>query len=235
MNYPSHWRLAYLLAFFLHLGLWLFASLALPHLHFMQPSPPEVHALEWAPDVPPGEGAFDGLPPGDALSGPLPPDPSAIAEEAIAAPTDEADDEAGDIPDEEAPLAEETPLVAQSEAEAIAQLKKAETEGNDSGKPQTVIIRTGSGSGQQMGENAQLVKPYYPAPGIVSFRGRVSVSGRIGKDGRIHETKIMITSGRPLVDALAMNCAKKWIYKPATDRNGQPMECNAIISIPFDR
>ena len=86
-----------------------------------------------------------------------------------------------------------------------------------------------------MGENAKLVKPFYPAPGVVSFGGRVSVSARIGKDGRIKETKIMVTSGRPLVDAVAMSCARKWVYKPATDQHGQPMECNAIISIPFTR
>ena len=41
MNYPSHWRLAYLLAFFFHLWAWLFVSLALPHLtlSLAQPEP----------------------------------------------------------------------------------------------------------------------------------------------------------------------------------------------------
>ena len=155
----------------------------------------------------------------------LPQDAIAEAEDTDAPPPEDA----------EPPLEEETPIVAEDAAAAIAQLKKTEQEGKDDGKGHTIIIRGGGGGGQQMGENAKLVKPFYPAPGVVSFGGRVSVSARIGKDGRIKETKIMVTSGRPLVDAVAMSCARKWVYKPATDQHGQPMECNAIISIPFTR
>lgn len=225
MNYPSHWRLAYLLAFFLHLGAWLFVSLALPHLTLSLPEPEPTQEIEWLADLPPGE---PDLPPGEAVSGEptLPADALPEAEEAVAPPLEE---------EEAPPLDEETPLVAKDDADAIAQLKKAEQEGKDDGKGHTVIVRGGGGGGQQMGENAKLVKPFYPAPGVVSFGGRVSVSARIGKDGRIKETHIKITSGRPLVDAVAMSCARKWVYKPATDQHGKPMECNAIISIPFTR
>lgn len=225
MNYPSHWRLAYLLAFFFHLWAWLFVSLALPHLTLSMAQPEPVQELEWAPDLPPGEGdtaepAAAGLPAGPVL----PQDAIAEAEDTDAPPPE----------DTETPLEEETPIVVEDAAAAIAQLKKTEQEGKDDGKGHTIIIR-GGGGGQQMGENAKLVKPFYPAPGVVSFGGRVSVSARIGKDGRIKDTKIMVTSGRPLVDAVAMSCARKWVYKPATDHHGQPMECNAIISIPFTR
>ena len=225
MNYPSHWRLAYLLAFFFHLWAWLFVSLALPHLTLSMAQPEPVQELEWAPDLPPGEGdtaepAAAGLPAGPVL----PQDAIAEAEDTDAPPPE----------DTETPLEEETPIVVEDAAAAIAQLKKTEQEGKDDGKGHTIIIR-GGGGGQQMGENAKLVKPFYPAPGVVSFGGRVSVSARIGKDGRIKDTKIMVTSGRPLVDAVAMSCARKWVYKPATDQHGQPMECNAIISIPFTR
>jgi protein TonB len=86
-----------------------------------------------------------------------------------------------------------------------------------------------------MAENARLLKSFYPAPGTVSFGGRVSVSARIGVDGKVKSTKIKITSGRPLVDAVAMSAARHWVYKPATDRYGKPMECDAIIIIPFER
>ena len=225
MNYPSHWRLAYLLAFFFHLWAWLFVSLALPHLTLSLAQPEPVQELEWAPDLPPGEGDSADPAVADLPAGPvLPQDAIAEAEETDAPPPEDA----------EPPLEEETPIVAEDAAAAIAQLKKTEQEGKDDGKGHTIIIR-GGGGGQQMGENAKLVKPFYPAPGVVSFGGRVSVSARIGKDGRIKETKIMVTSGRPLVDAVAMSCARKWVYKPATDQHGQPMECNAIISIPFTR
>lgn len=225
MNYPSHWRLAYLLAFFFHLWAWLFVSLALPHLTLSLAQPEPVQELEWAPDLPPGEGDSADPAVADLPAGPvLPQDAIAEAEDTDAPPPEDA----------EPPLEEETPIVAEDAAAAIAQLKKTEQEGKDDGKGHTIIIR-GGGGGQQMGENAKLVKPFYPAPGVVSFGGRVSVSARIGKDGRIKETKIMVTSGRPLVDAVAMSCARKWVYKPATDQHGQPMECNAIISIPFTR
>lgn len=225
MNYPSHWRLAYLLAFFFHLWAWLFVSLALPHLTLSMAQPEPVQELEWAPDLPPGEGDSADPAVADLPAGPvLPQDAIAEAEDTDAPPPE----------DTETPLEEETPIVVEDAAAAIAQLKKTEQEGKDDGKGHTIIIR-GGGGGQQMGENAKLVKPFYPAPGVVSFGGRVSVSARIGKDGRIKETKIMVTSGRPLVDAVAMSCARKWVYKPATDHHGQPMECNAIISIPFTR
>lgn len=224
MNYPSHWRLAYFLAFFFHLGAWLFVSLALPHLTLSLPEPEPVQEIEWTTDLPPGAGDPD-LPPSEDAAG-LPSPTGAVAE---------ADDTASLPEDDAPPLEEETPIVAEDAASAIAQLKKTEEEGKDDGKGHTIIIRSSGGGGQQMGENAKLIKPFYPAPGVVSFGGRVSVSARIGKDGRIKETKIMVTSGRPLVDAVAMSCARKWVYKPATDHHGQPMECNAIISIPFSR
>ena len=225
MNYPSHWRLAYFLAFFFHLGAWLFVSLALPHLTLSLPQPEPVQEIEWTADLPPGAGDPD-LPPSEDTAAGLPSPTEAVKE---------ADDTASFPEDDAPPLEEETPIVAEDAASAIAQLKKTEEEGKDDGKGHTIIIRSGGGGGQQMGENAKLIKPFYPAPGVVSFGGRVSVSARIGKDGRIKETKIMVTSGRPLVDAVAMSCARKWVYKPATDHHGQPMECNAIISIPFSR
>lgn len=226
MNYPSHWRLAYLLAFFFHLGAWLFVSLALPHLTLSLPEPEPTQEIEWLADLPPGAGEPD-LPPGETVSNGL-----AVPEDAAVEAAGEAPPPEDDVPP---PLDEETPIIAEDDAAAIAQLKKAEEEGQDDGKAHTIIIRGGGGGGQQMGENAKLLKPVYPAPGVVSFGGRVSVSARIGKDGRIKETKIKITSGRPLVDAVAMSCARKWVYKPATDQYGKPMECDAIISIPFTR
>ena len=132
-------------------------------------------------------------------------------------------------------VTDEEPVVAATEKEAMEKLRKAEKEGRDT---KTIILSGGgggSGSGAIMAENARLLKSFYPAPGTVSFGGRVSVSARIGVDGRVKSTKIKITSGRPLVDAVAMSAARHWVYKPATDRHGKPMECDAIIIIPFER
>ena len=47
MDYPSHWRMAYLAAFFAHLAVWLFMSLAMPHLLRSIPEPPLEQEIEW--------------------------------------------------------------------------------------------------------------------------------------------------------------------------------------------
>ena len=140
MNYPSHWRLAYLLAFFFHLWAWLFVSLALPHLTLSLAQPEPVQELEWAPDLPPGEGDSADPAVADLPAGPvLPQDAIAEAEDTDAPPPEDA----------EPPLEEETPIVAEDAAAAIAQLKKTEQEGKDDGKGHTIIIRGGGGGGQE--------------------------------------------------------------------------------------
>lgn len=251
MDYPSHWRMAYLLAFFAHLAAWLFVSLAAPHLSRAMPDFSPAQEIEWvdagelSSDLLPGTGHPD-LPSGPEGSGeeglPLEaatadveelPDLRPFVEQVI------TPDDAPELVTDEAPLSDEQakPMIAASEKEALEKLRQAEKEGKGKG-PQTVILSGGGGGGgggNQIAENARLLKPFYPAPGTVSFGGRVSVSARIGVDGKIKETKIMITSGRPMVDAVAMSAARRWVYKPATDSHGKPMECNAIIIIPFQR
>ena len=250
MDYPSHWRMAYLAAFFVHLFAWLFVSLAAPHLFHALPDVSGTQEIEWvdAAELP-------GELPASAQNIAAPPGEPGLPGEVVAADADETAETAFDerpfveqviVPEDapelvtdEAPLSEESakPMVAVNEKEALEKLRQMEKDGKGKG-PQTVILSgggNGGGGGRQIAENARLLKPFYPAPGTVSFGGRVSVSARIGVDGKIKETKIMVTSGRPLVDAVAMNAAKRWVYKPATDSHGKPMECNAIIIIPFQR
>lgn len=256
MNYPTHWRMAYIVAFFSHLLVWLFVSLLVPHLGSVVPEASPVQEIEWRDfpeDISTGsetEGAAPGafaevtpesIPESNPLPAPEPPEETAeptpppkveqviTPEESPELVTDEVPDATNEVPVSEEEK-EKPPETAETEKEALEKLAKEK----DGKKPQTIIIK-GGGGGRQMAENARIIKPFYPAPGVVSFRGRVTVSARIGIDGRIKETKIMVTSGRTLVDAVAMNAAKRWIYKPATDKNGKPMECNAIISIPFQR
>ena len=229
MDYPSHWRMAYLAAFFAHLTVWLFMSLAVPHLFRAVPEIPVEQGIELM-DIAalPGEMPAAGQDKGAAVDMPV-----QEAEEISEIPP--AVEEV--ITPEEAPelVTDEEPTVAANEKEAMEKLRRAEKEGKD---PKTIILSGGgggSGSGAIMAENARLLKSFYPAPGTVSFGGRVSVSARIGVDGKVKSTKIKITSGRPLVDAVAMSAARHWVYKPATDRHGKPMECDAIIIIPFER
>ena len=229
MDYPSHWRMAYLAAFFAHLAVWLFMSLAMPHLLRSIPEPPLEQEIEWTDMAAfQGELPAGGQDKGEAFDIPA----QEMAELPEAKPAVEEVITPEDSPEL---VTDEEPVVAATEKEAMEKLRKAEKEGRDT---KTIILSGGgggSGSGAIMAENARLLKSFYPAPGTVSFGGRVSVSARIGVDGRVKSTKIKITSGRPLVDAVAMSAARHWVYKPATDRHGKPMECDAIIIIPFER
>ena len=98
--------------------------------------------------------------------------------------------------------------------------------------PLRILINSGSG-GPSLGRSAKLLHAEYPAAGTATYKGRVNISACIGTDGKIRYAEVVHSSGSKLVDAIAMSCAKKWIYRPATDKNGTPIECNALISIPF--
>lgn len=246
--------MAYLAAFFVHLMAWLFFSLAAPHLFRAVPDLSGAQEIEWIEtselpgELPAGAQTIDAPPGPPGAPEPIPAD--TVAEETAEAAEAALDarpfveqvimpEDAPELVTDEAPLSEADvkPMVAANEKEALEKLRQAAKDGKGNG-PQTVILSgggNGGGGGRQIAENARLLKTFYPAPGTVSFGGRVSVSARIGTDGKIKETKIMVTSGRPLVDAVAMNAAKRWVYKPATDSHGKPMECNAIIIIPFQR
>lgn len=90
-------------------------------------------------------------------------------------------------------------------------------------------------SHQILMEPPRLLYDYYPAEGLFKdFKGRVIVEARIGKDGTVTATKIMVTSGHPMIDQYAMAVTRKWKFKPALDDKGQPMEIYRIISIPFN-
>lgn len=243
--------MAYLVAFFAHLAAWLFISLAAPRLFSAVPDFAPTQEIEWVDtmelpsELAPGDQVPD-APPGDIGAG-----YESAAAESVAgeteAPVDDrpfveqviVPDDAPELVTDEAPLSEESakPIVAANEKEALEKLRQMEKDGKGNG-PQTVVLSgggNGGGGGRKIAENARLLKPFYPAAGTVSFGGRVSVSARIGVDGKIKDTKIMVTSGSPLVDAVAMSAARRWVYKPATDSHGNPMECNAIIIIPFQR
>lgn len=222
MSYASHWRLAYIAAFFLHLGLWLFFSLALPRLLPAPEMGGEVVALEWAAEEAEPAPSAEGSP---LAASQEPPQPAAPEPAAPTAAPEEA-------------VAESSPVVADSIEAAIATLKQEEVKDTDLNadkkkKRQEVIIVKG-GSGQQLGEPPKVVTDFYPAPDIVDFRGRVSVLATINKQGVVSEVKIAITSGRMLVDAVAKDAVRRWTFKPALDMDGKPMECVKVISIPFN-
>lgn len=211
MNYPSHWRMAFLLAIFFHLGVWLAGALILPHLHAAPPPVEEAQALEW-------ESIDDEEEPDDTTEAEQPPPPPSPPKEEPVPPEDE----------------DQTPIIADEDNPAIEEaLKEADT---DSDSDSTVQLPPTPGPHKKtMAEGAKIISRWYPPIDIVPFKGRVSVAATIGVNGRVTKTQIMVTSGSMSVDYVARDAAKRWIFKPATDKAGNPMESNIIISIAFNK
>ena len=47
MHYQTHWRLAFVLAFFFHIVAWLFLMVLIPHVFKALETPPQEEPMEW--------------------------------------------------------------------------------------------------------------------------------------------------------------------------------------------
>jgi periplasmic protein TonB len=217
MDYPTHWRKAYTAAFFIHLMVWLFFSLLLPHLKVAAEVPPPVVELEWNNYADDSGGETE-----EATT----PEPMPPAEETI--PTEQ------EVSTEEVELSQldTAPTVANTIEEAVAQLDSRQ--GKLSQQADNIAIR-GNSNGQTMGNPAKLLQEVQPTQGAISFRGRISVSAHIDRTGKVTTTKVMISSGNLVYDNIARNIvSKNWKFQPATDIKGEPMESNYICSLYFN-
>lgn len=217
MDYPTHWRKAYAAAFFIHLMVWLFFSLLLPHLKVAAEPPPSVVELEWKD----------------------------YSDDSVANKEDTAIPESMPPTEETVPVEQEVstekveisqldtaPTVANTIEEAVAKLDSRQ--GKLSEQADNIPIR-GNSNGQTMGNPAKLLQEVQPAQGAISFRGRISVSAHIDRTGKVTATKVMISSGNLVYDNIARNIvSKNWKFQPATDIKGEPMESNYICSLYFN-
>ena len=62
---------------------------------------------------------------------------------------------------------------------------------------------------------------------IVVLRMRIMENGMPGK------VEVAIPSGEKSINDAAVAAAKKWRFEPAKDREGHPVVCSTILSIPF--
>ena len=240
--YSTYWRTTIFASIVFHLLTWLGAVYLLPHL-MPEPRLEIVQEMDWI-DVDLSE-----------------PEPVVISEEAI--PIEEAASEPEevysefdfpplvipDLPPIETPVLEpppppppptpkiETPppplpskaSIAKDEGEAEKKLDEALKK--DDAENSEIVVAKGK---QQLGEPPiTLSEAYPPKGGGLNYGGYVSVAATIGKDGMVKKTKIMRTSGRMMVDQIAMTAAAKWTFKPALDQEGKPMECDKIITFNF--
>ena len=208
MHYQTHWRLAFVLAFFFHLVVWLVLMLVIPHVFRMLEPPPQETPMEWV-DV-----ADDmGTPEEDQEEEQPPPPPP---------------------PPSEPAAVEEEPAVVEAEVpeEAITEIMKEVEETKDAPQEDNVLR---SGEGKQIGQPGKILHAEQPAYGVIPLKLSIAVSARIGTDGKVIRTKVQRTSGNALYDRLAMRIVEKyWKFEPAKDMNGQPMESDMQCPVYFN-
>ena len=145
MRYQTHWRLAFVLAFFFHLAAWLLLMVVIPHLFQALTPPPQEEPMEWvelADDI----GAEEENPAEETPPPPPPPpEPAAVEEEAAV-------------------------VEAEVPEEAITQiLKEAESDAPEEPK----VLR--SGTGKQIGQPGKILHAEQPPFGVHQYGGQGAV------------------------------------------------------------
>ena len=87
---------------------------------------------------------------------------------------------------------------------------------------------------QILGSDAITISEVYPEKNF-GFQGYVAISVTIGRDGKIKSAEVIMPSGIADVDNIALDCAQKWIFKPALDTNNKPMERVKVITFDFTK
>ena len=128
----------------------------------------------------------------------------------------------------EPPKPQPPPQVVKTEQEAQQQVQSEE--------PPKEVVVVPANTKQQLGQPPVTLTEFYPEKGSgLGYRGYVSIAATIGKDGKVHATKVMRTSGRMFVDEIARKAAMQWTFKPALDQDGKPMVCDKIITFDFKK
>lgn len=262
MKYSANWRLCFVVSLIVHFILWSVLTFVVPLLDFssakvsddaimLEDLPTGYEGPGW------GNGEGEGTGEGDGSGVGVPngsPDGS-MDENTTTDGVDSEnpileDDEAEEVIDASATDdAETSPIIADDEADAIAQFNEQvnEAKKDPTKKISTVMVvgrgTNGGGSGgngrgggkPQMGEPPITISYFFPPKDLIPYKGTIAVAAFIGTDGNVYKTKIMRGSGHPSYNEIAMSAARRWKFKPALDGNGEPMESRKIISIPFNK
>ena len=262
MKYSANWRLCFIVSLIVHFILWSVLTFIVPLLDFssakvsddaimLEDLPTGYEGPGW------GNGDGEGTGEGDGSGVGVPngsPDGS-MDENTTTDGVDSEnpileDDEAEEVIDASATDdAETSPIIADDEADAIAQFKEQvnEAKKDPTKKISTVMVVgrgiNGGGSGgngrgggkPQMGEPPITISYFFPPKDLIPYKGTIMVAAFVGTDGNVYKTKIMRGSGHPSYNEIAMSAARRWKFNPALDGNGEPMESRKIISIPFNK
>lgn len=86
------------------------------------------------------------------------------------------------------------------------------------------------------GESAHLRNPAPPYPELArqsGHQGTVHIYVRLDATGRITHIGVAKSSGSPLLDASALETCSKWVFRPARNKQGQPIAAEVKIPIHF--
>ncbi|GMA98879.1 TonB family protein [Pelosinus sp. IPA-1] len=208
MSYTVRWRKAIALSVFLHI----FLGVAVGYMTVVQtlPPPPDEQVIELdmmaaLPDDDSSESEPESVLPSK-------PEPEALptTEEPIITepPPVVIDDIANKepVPIKEIALEKETTAIVSSKHSAM-------------GTPPIVLVRADAVNPPEIDQIGRKI--------VVVLRMRIMENGMPGK------VDVAVSSGQKSINDAAIAAAKKWRFEPAKDREGRPIVCSTILSIPF--
>jgi protein TonB len=75
---------------------------------------------------------------------------------------------------------------------------------------------------------------YAEAERRAGHAGEVQVAFRVAADGTVADVRVAHSSGWPVLDASALEAARRWRFEPARDSAGKPVAAQVQMPITFD-
>ena len=214
MYYSTHWRLAYILAFFFHLSLWLLVTLLIPNLFRNEPQTTPI-VMELV--------ALDGF---------------GSSHDASEGREDEVSNNSNSYKPSQAEINSVAVLEAVIPEEGIVEdITPSDIKDTLSVEPDNAEITPHSGalgSSQTLMVNAKLIHEEQPVVGAIPFYGTVNIRAFLDKEGKVYKTEITRGTGNTIYNIIAENMVKRWKFTPATDINGEPMSTKYICTLYFN-
>lgn len=207
MSYAARWRKAIALSVFLHIFLGMAAGYMAVKLTVPPPDDDQVIELDIAsfPDSGPAE-------PEPEVAMPSMPEPESLPPEEIP-PVEQLPAVNDDIVETEpVPI---QPMPAEKEIPSAVSSSKRSAMGT----PPIVLVRADPVNPPELKEVGRKV--------VVVLKMQILENGSPGK------ISVAVPSGYKSINDAAIAAAKKWHFEPAKDREGRPMVCSTILSIPF--
>ena len=208
MSYTVRWRKAIALSVFLHI----FLGVAVGYMTVMQtlPPPPDEQVIELdmmaaLPDDDSSESEPESVLPSVPEPEALPTTEEPIITEPPPVVIDDIVNKEP-VPSKEVALEKETTATVSSKHSAM-------------GTPPIVLVRADAVNPPEIDQIGRKI--------VVVLRMRIMENGMPGK------VDVAVSSGQKSINDAAIAAAKKWRFEPAKDREGRPIVCSTILSIPF--